>query len=443
MISFRKVLWGLIILGTVVRVVLAFTTYGVEFDINNFARVGSVLTESHPLRVYTELNSKTSVVNAETLYGWPYPGGFFPWIVTSIFVEHRTPLPFHGLIQLPSILADVGLALVVQAYLGWRGAPERARLLAAGAVALGPIFIAISGYHGQIDSLAFLPAVLALVIWDGHGQHLISDIPWARLRRWLQAAGSDRHPALNRGLATGLLIGVGAAVKTVPLFMILALLPSTKSRKEAMTVVVAAAAIPLLTLLPFFISDPGGVAGIAGYRGAPGLGGVGLIAQPDLAASWLSPHGAFDFTGVSLFLLNWGPRLLVLLLLLLTLFMVRFRPAPIDATVLLWVATYVFSPTFFFQYLVWGMPFMLMAGYIRAVIALQLVAIVPAVVQYMAPWPNGDIAIPYVAIMIPIWLGFACALFLLLRRTVRGSSNHPDRIQPPLVDAGTLVPVHA
>ena len=99
---FRRALWLLIILGTLIRVVLAFTTFGAAFDINNLARVGATLTGSHPLRVYTDLNGQISV-NGEPFYGWPYAGGFFPSILTSLFVSHHTPLPFHGLIQLPSI----------------------------------------------------------------------------------------------------------------------------------------------------------------------------------------------------------------------------------------------------------------------------------------------------------------------------------------------------
>jgi hypothetical protein len=49
---------------------------------------------------------------------------------------------------------------------------------------LGPSFIDISGYHGQIDSVAILPAVLALMVWE-------------------------RRPQPTRSVRAGLLIGLG------------------------------------------------------------------------------------------------------------------------------------------------------------------------------------------------------------------------------------------
>ena len=439
---FRRALWLLIVLGTVIRVVLAFTTFGAVFDINNLARVGAHSHRVPSVGRLHDLNSQISA-NGEPFYGWPYPGGFFPLILTSIFASHHTPLPFHGLIQLPSIVADSGLALLVQSYLGWRGAGDRARLLAAGSVALGPIFIAISGYHGQIDSVAFLPAVLALIVWEGRGRQLIAEIPWARVRGLFSSMDESSPHKVTRGVTAGLLIGIGAAIKTLPLFMIFALLPSARSRKEALSLVGAAAAAPLFSVLPFLIADPGGVLGIANYRAAPGLGGISLIIQPDLAASWLSPHGAFHLTGASVFLYHWGPRLLVVALLLVAALIYRFQPAPVDAVVLLWTATYVFTPGFFFQYLIWGMPFMLMAGYTRAVIALQLVTIGPAVVAYLGPWPNGDIAIPYAAIMISVWLGFVYAFVLLVRSMISGSTSRSDELQGPYVEADRPMPVRA
>jgi hypothetical protein len=442
-ISFRAALWGLIVAGVLARLTLAFATFGVAFDINSFGVVGAHLTEPGPLDLYGEVNGGVSGLAAEPVYRWPYPGGFFPWIATSVFIDHRTPLPFHGLIQLPSIAADVALALLVQAFLGWRGAGKRIRLLAAGAVALGPIFAAISGYHGQIDSVAILPAALALVVWVGRGGQLLEAIPLAQVRALAPRMPSAGDPGLSRALIAGALIGAGGAVKVVPLFMVLALLPSAKSLRQGAVLLIAAALIPFVSVLPFLVADPDGVGSILDYRGAPGVGGLGLAVQPDLADLWLLRTGTFDFTGASNFLFDWGARLLIVWLLLLVGFMFRYQPAPVDAAVLVWLTVYSLSPNFFFQYLVWGMPFLLMAGYVRATVALQLVAIGPAVVQFMAPWPNNDIAIPYVAVMLALWLVFVGSLVVMLRETVRSRARHPEGIQPPLVEVERLAAVPA
>src|SRR5207302_10782054 len=106
------------------------------------------------------------------------------------------------------IAADAAIAWLVQAGLGRAGASDRTRLSACALVALGPAFALISGMHGQIDSVAILPAVLALVVWERGGS--------------------------RRALAAGLLIGRAASIKTAPGLMVLALLPSVRSRREAL-----------------------------------------------------------------------------------------------------------------------------------------------------------------------------------------------------------------
>ena len=133
---------------------------------------------------------------------WTYPPLFLGWLAGASWLSDASGLSFHSLAKLGPTLADLGLALAVYAYVGWRGAQERTRLIAVSLVMR--TFIATSGYHGQIDSVAILPAVLGLMIWERR-----SDKP-------------------TRALEAGLLIGLGGAVKTVPLLMVLPLLISAK-----------------------------------------------------------------------------------------------------------------------------------------------------------------------------------------------------------------------
>jgi len=131
-------------------------------------------------------------------------------------------------IRLAPIAANLGIAFVVQDFLGQRGAERSTRLAGAALVAPGPSFLVVSGYHGQFDAVAFLPAVLALTLWE-------RDLP-------------------RRALWAGLLIGLGGALKTVPLLLLVALLPSVRTRREA-AVLVGAAALPVLAALaPFAIA---------------------------------------------------------------------------------------------------------------------------------------------------------------------------------------------
>jgi hypothetical protein len=373
--------------GVAVRVVVAFATYGLPVDIDNYRTTGDVLLDEG-LNAYGALNYGDH-------YTWPYPPGFLPWILASIGLDEHAGLDFDGLIQLPQILADGAIAWLVQDFLGRRGAGERTRLVAAGLVALGPSFGMVSGYHGQLDSFAILPAVVALTVWD-------------------------RSESQHRAVYAGALIGLGGCVKTVPLIMVLALLPSARTRREAVTLVAVAAALPLMAIAPFLVADPGGVRQAFTYEGLPGLGGLSLVAQPNLAESWLVTLD-FDYTEVSRTLQDNASYITGIAVLVAGAFLLRFRPPAPVAGAFLWLAFYAFGASYFAWYLVWGLPFFLMAGYVWQTALLQAVALIPTILTYTPP-PKSDFWVwTYAVMMIALWIGFLIALVLLARR-IRGEA---------------------
>jgi hypothetical protein len=381
-------LWLTIVGGVAVRVALAFATIGQEYDIENLRVAGAVFIED-PLAVYERLNTG-GTAGSFVLYGWPYPPGLLPYMAVAGKSASALGLPFHGVVQLLPIAADAAIAWLVQDFLGRRGASEVKRLAAAALVAFGPSFAVISGYHGQIDAVAILPAVAAVWLWES------------------SAPG-------RRALPAGLLIGLGASIKTVPGLVVLALLPSARGRREAVTLVVAAVAVPLVVLAPYVVSDAGQVQDALGYGGAPGLGGISMFVQPALAESFLTNDFSNSLSGPTRTLYDNASLLVLAGLAGCGLFLLRFRPRPVDAAVLVWLTVYVFNPNFFPQYLVWGLPFFLMAGYLREVAILQA-ALVPVIVFFYAkPW--GDWAtLPYFAIMAALWIAWVSALFVLARR---------------------------
>ena len=121
----------------------------------------------------------------------------------------------------------------------------------------------------------------------------------------------------------------------------------------------------------------------------------------------------------------------------LALFLFRYRPAPIDSVVLLWLAVFVFSPNFLLQYLVWALPFFIMAGYLREAAILQVAVIPVLVITYTSP--SDAVAIAYVVMMMCLWVFWAVALFTVARRVIRRRASHPDGTQPPLVELGPAV----
>jgi hypothetical protein len=401
-----KWLWILVGVGTVGRLIWAFASYGHYFDMESYRIVDNALL-ADPLHFYSHV---TFVVgDGIEQFRWPYPPLFLPWILATGGIENATGLAFSSVIQIPSILADAAITLLVYSFLRWRGAGERICLIAAALIALGPPFVVISGYHGQIDSLAILPAVAALIVWE---------------------LAPDR-----RALLAGLLIGLGAATKTVPGLMILALIPTARDRREAVTLVVAAVAVPALLLAPFLLADPSGASGVFDYSGAPGLGGLSLVLQPDLAADWLTVD-MLHLTSASQWLVDRQGLPLMLALAAAALFLLRYRPAARDAAVFVWLVVYAFSSNEFLQYSIWGIPFLLMAGYVRSVLVVEAVLLVPFVLSYAAIWESRDIALIYSPLMIGLWAAALASVVVLGRRIMAGRSNHPTGVQPPLVELG-------
>src|SRR5207342_2593671 len=192
-------------------------------DILTFEFVG-VRTEAHPLHTY-----------GGNIGGilWPYPPGYLLWLVAAVKLARRSDLPFDDIVQLLPILADLAIACAVFVYLGRRGASDGRRVAGFALVMLGPAFIAISGYHGQLDAVAILPAVLAFMIWE-------------------------RAPDSGRAVKSGMLIGLGAVIKTVPILMLLPLLVSARSIKEGAKLCGAALAVVLVICLPFLLAEPAG-----------------------------------------------------------------------------------------------------------------------------------------------------------------------------------------
>lgn len=372
-------LWALIAAGTGVRLILAFTTGGLPYDVGSFELVRHALAVA-PLHVY-------SLVNPPGTFRWPYPPGFLPVVSLSSGLADLLG-GFDHLIRLPAILADAALAWLVWWGCARRGS-EREGLIAAGLVALGPVFVAIAGYATQIDSVAILPAVGALLVWEREG-------------------------ARHRAVAAGVLIGVAAAIKTVPLVMLLALLPSARSLREGATLVLAAAAVLVVVLAPFLLADPHGVLGIRRYTGAPGLGGLSLVLQPGLAQLWLIHPVALS--GLESWLFVHHPSLLNAgLLLCAGGYLAVYRPPPRHAAAVLWLLVLAFGSGFFFQYLVWLLPFLLLAGRWRAAAALQL-AVTPAMLLfYVTAWRSESIVPVYVGIMLAVWAAWVGGAALLAR----------------------------
>ena len=325
----------LIAAAAFVHLVLAFATVGIETDMANFLKISHVLRGelgSSPLDMYSILNPPD--VNPP---GWPYLPAITPWFVVADSLARFSGLPFHGLVQLPLIAGTMGTAwLCHRTVLGAGGGELRARL-ALLLVGLGPLYVMVTGWMGQLDSLAFLPALAAALIWLQGDE-----------RRWLYA---------------GLLIGLAASVKVVPIFVLVALLPSARSWREAASLVVAAGAIPLLVVAPFLLADFDGVFdALTRYAGLLGKWGLTLFIQPDLSNSWVlgGPPGSPGETVASL---QDVARYFTLGALALAGALIAWRRPPVlDACAGLFLILLGLSVNLTYHWLLWPLAFLIAGG---------------------------------------------------------------------------------
>lgn len=377
----RRTLFALLVSGVVMRLAWLGQTGGLTFDMESFRLVAAALG-ADPIHLYGDLNP-------EGVYRWPYPPGYFPWVHLSDALGDAGLLSFIHAVRLPAVFADAGIAWLVQAGLGRAGASERTRLAGAAIVMLGPSFALVSGFHGQIDSLATVPAIAALLVWERGGQ--------------------------RRALVAGLLIGIGVTIKVPPGLVLLALLPSVRSRREALTLLGAAAALPVLAIAPFLVADAAGVARALGYGGIPGQGGLTLMVDPNLAHHFVQNKPGVEPNAIVLFLNGNGTVLTGLTLLAVAGLAAHRRMGVRETTALLWLTFYVLGTGFSLQYAVWGLPFLLLAGRLRWVAALQAALLVPSLIIYAGPFKAEWLIPVYVGFMGVVWLGFAAALVASLR----------------------------
>jgi hypothetical protein len=401
----RHPLFLLVAVGVGIRVGLAFAFLGVNLDVVAFQAIGEFL-ERDALLVY-QVNE--SWIGGDLFPALPYPPGHLPWIALADATADATGLPFHGVVQLAPILADVALAFTVRAYLGLRGAGERLKLAAFATVILGPTFIAVSGYQGQIDAFAILPAVLGLIAWE-------------------------RRRVSVRTVESGILVGLGAAIKLPAGLIVVALLPSARSLREAGWLVGCAVAVPVVMLIPFVAAWPGTLDWVLGYGGVPGRGGLSLVLDPTLGWDSIASAELRDPTGASGFVVQNGTVIMIVAVAALLAFLLRYRPAPIDAAVLLWLAVYATMPNFFLAYMLWGLPFFIMAGYVKQAAILQVATLPAVVIAFLASDGLGAAgAFVYMATALALWACWVVAFVALARETASRAQPHAGGVQEPMV----------
>lgn len=394
----RRAVIALAGVAVVVRVA-ALAYVGNPFDMNTFQLVAGTLFAPGRWHLYADPSLFVRLYSGQPEYlRWPYPGGYLPVVAAAQWTAAHVGGPFNVLIRLPSLMLDFAVAVAVFRILR----PRSERLASAGAavILLGPVFIAISSLHGQLDTLAMLPVLGAFAAWE----HL--------------------PPGGRRALAAGALIGLGAAIKSFPLVFLLALVPTASGAREVVYAAAAAAAVVVLSLVPFVLAEPGAVVSGLAYGGVVGIGGISMLLQPSLAednfGQILQPH----LSGLSQAAAHVAGPLTAVALLAATAWLRGRRSDPWASGVLVCGVVFVAGLNFAFQYGLWAIVLLLAQGRIRAAVATQAALCVPAFFSYTAIPIGGYGRLPVDLLYLPV---MAILPFAFLALGVDGVRRAPRR----------------
>ena len=307
-----------------------------------------------------------------------------------------TGLPFAFWLRVPAVAADLG-SLAVVAHLittvplrRFTGRPTVSLAL----LALAPVSIMVSGFHGNTDPVMVFFVLLAVYL----------------LAVWQQA------------LLAGAAFGMAINIKVVPLIFVPTLFLYLPGLFRRLGFFAAAAAVVVAGSLPFLAEDAATIAGnVLGYGSFYGYWGIPRVLNSVAPASWLNlayqEKGrllALGMAAIAAVPMNWPGRKAPLFL-------------QCGVVALLFMAL---TPGFGIQYLAWLVPWVVGAGPGAAAVYYSTSGLFAAeVYTYWSggfPWYFADArefipewwSPPIVVAELVCWVSVLVLLALMIRRVV-------------------------
>ena len=320
----RAVLGVVVLFATVGKLVLAARTFGTE-DVARWSAFARGVAHAGPVGVY-RLHFRCAAVPHHHLHHHHHHDGYWLYnhppligyllLVVNAVTQRGVSFPLA--IRIPAIFADVVTSFLVLELLRTRRSLREA-LAAATLVALSPILLVISGYHGNTDPVFVMFCLLSV--------YLLVD---------------RRAPGL-----AGFSIAVALSVKIVPVVIVPTLLVFAirAGRRTAWRFVLSMGAFIALTWAPVvtqvwqpFHHD------VLAY-GGNGTPRWGLVKLASIIGHhrWANNHGTT------------GRYITVLVVTVIPAVLVLWRPwLVVEASALALVGLLVLSHAFAMQYLVWA-----------------------------------------------------------------------------------------
>jgi 4-amino-4-deoxy-L-arabinose transferase-like glycosyltransferase len=282
------------------------------------------------------------------------------------WLARKTHLAFPFWLRLVSTLADVGTIAVM-----WRVAakfmPRRTAALVVLLLALCPIAIVISGFHGSTASEMVFLIVLSIYLLE------------------------EKHRVGLAGAAFGLALNV----KISPLMLALAIflyLPAWRARAKFFA---AAAAVFLLGSLPYLLMEPRIIAkAVLGYNSIYGNWGWTSLMSRWYPQAVQYVREPFEVTGIHATFATIAKWLMLALIIIASFLMNRLKQRPplfLQGGFIITIFL-VLTPGFGSQYLMWLLPWIVILG------------LGPAILYYAA----GSI---YVVVTYACFFAFASPLY--------------------------------
>lgn len=297
---------GAAAVAAALKLLIAANTFGTN-DIHYWIQFAQGARDFGPVGMYGH--------EFRVLYNHPPMIG---WLLLAIgwLGEHLMSFPFW--MRVPSILADVGTAVLVFELVRRRRPPPEAAI-AGLAISASPLLFIVSGFHGNTDPVFVALSLLALYL------------------------------VLNRRspLLAGLAIGLAVSVKLVPVIFVplLVVLVLRRGQRDVVRFLAGGTAVFALLWLPVLVFR--GSEFLAQVVGYPGIA-LRQWGLPQLLAWLHAPQGVQDVV------VDPGRLLVLAAAAALPAALVWRRPSAAAPALALAASLFLFlSPAFGMQYLVW------------------------------------------------------------------------------------------
>jgi 4-amino-4-deoxy-L-arabinose transferase-like glycosyltransferase len=254
---------AVVLVVTTGELILAWTTFGTA-DVLIFSTFAETIRQTGPIHIYGLDQAGLNVYNHPPLVGW--------WLVVVNWATDLG-LPFSFMVRLPSVLAHAGTVFLLYAVLR-RRTSRRVTLASSVLVALSPMLIILSGFHGNNDPVVAACTILSV--------YLLVD------RRW---------PTL-----AGIVFAIAISIKIVPVIALpLLLVAAWRLDRRALVRFVAGGVLLFVTVwVPVLLADGRGfVEHVLAYNGEgfPRVWGLYDVGEwtsiPGGVLAWYASAGAY------------------------------------------------------------------------------------------------------------------------------------------------------